>query len=270
MPRCFGLWLNLVLAWGLTACGGGGSGPTPLNVSAGVYNTTANNDELLVILVRNSVDAQTPNWFGLKFTNNSLDPDLYSGQLTGLGGSTVSGAITKHFQNNSGLTRTGRAVLTMPLDTRLSNSLSLDADGVESASSLSWQTDGLSSNQYVFAVSAAPNLTGSWMGRWSYGAGSAGNQTFTLNLGQATAGQSVGNNCPISSAQLTPLENNVNVYGVQLNIAAATLCTAFGQAAVSLKGLAYVTTSPIAGKTKRLNLVAVSASGKGIFFRGDL
>lgn len=261
--------LALGLALGLAACGGGGSSSsTPLNVSPGVYSSSANNDEILVVLVRNTFDAQTPNWFGLKFTNGSADPDFYAASISNIGTSSPSGTSTKYFQNISNLTRTGTTSLSMPTETKLSSTVALQSDGQENANTLTWQTDALNTNQYVFGVSAT-SLTGSWTGRWSYGAGSAGSQNLDIQAGQASASQSIGSNCPIGSAQLSPLENGVNVYSVQLSVSAATLCTAFNQAAVSFKGLAYISTSPISGKTRRLNLMAVSTNGKAIFYRGD-
>lgn len=270
MPHLQTLLTSFLLALGLAACGGGGgSTSTPLNVSAGLYNNTANGDEIVTLLVNNSsVPSQTPNWFGIKFTNGNNNPDLYSAFITGFGGSTLSGTATKHFQGVSS-PRTGNASLTMPLETKLASNLSFVATSQENASSLSWQTDQLNIGQYNYN-STASSLSGTWTGKWYFGLNTSNDKSLVLNQGQVTGSQSVITNCNLENTQLTAI-SGVNVYSVTLYITTNTNCTlsSSNTGPTLYKGLAFVTNNPVAGKTSRLQIMATGTDGKAVFFRGD-
>jgi hypothetical protein len=58
---------------------------------------------------------------------------------------------------------------------------------------------------------------------------------------------------------------------LSMSVANATGCVLRDDIAKpgSLTGVAYVTTSPVAGKTKRLQWVAITSEGRGLSFRAD-
>jgi hypothetical protein len=59
---------------------------------------------------------------------------------------------------------------------------------------------------------------------------------------------------------------DANIFKVTLAIPNSLNCTRSGD---TLGGVAVIYKSPLAGKTERLDLVAVDATGSGISFRGD-
>jgi hypothetical protein len=72
--------------------------------------------------------------------------------------------------------------------------------------------------------------------------------------------------CVLSNAKLEPNFDGTNLFSLSLSIPTATQCSLKGQ---TLNGAAFVTASPLAGKTQRLYLVGVTTDGRGISFKAD-
>jgi hypothetical protein len=63
-----------------------------------------------------------------------------------------------------------------------------------------------------------------------------------------------------------PALGGVNLFTVSFKVPSATQCFLKNQ---TLTGVAYVTSSPVAGKTQRLQWLAVAPDGRGVSFRAD-
>ena len=263
----------LIFSSSLQGCGGGGSSSPALNVSGGVYSNTANGDEIITILAPETlISSPTPNWFGIKFTNGNNYPDLYTSRVTGVGTPTATGSTTtKHFQGISSPRTGASASLTMPLNTRLSSTISIDSTPQENALTLNWLTDQLGADQYAYAATAS-SLTGTWIGKWYFGVNTSNDKSLILSAGSVTGSQSVITDCNLDNTQITPL-SGANLYEVTLYVSINTNCTLSNSntQATLYKGLAFVINNPIPGKTSRLQLMASATDGshKAVFFRGD-
>jgi hypothetical protein len=75
--------------------------------------------------------------------------------------------------------------------------------------------------------------------------------------------------CQLSKGEIKPNFDGTNLYKVSVSIPAANACTQNNLGNKDLTGAAFITTSPIAGKTQRLYLVGVTSDGRGISFKAD-
>jgi hypothetical protein len=109
----------------------------------------------------------------------------------------------------------------------------------------------------------------------TYGFGSDNN--FSLNFtsdpttndpyNMATIGSKYfQQDCQITSGKTTPAAGGVNLFNVSFSTPNATQCFIKNQA---LTGVAYISSSPVAGKTQRLQWLATTADGRGVSFRAD-
>ena len=157
----------------------------------------------------------------------------------------------------------------MPLSTRLSSTVSIDATGQENALTLNWLTDEPSSAQYTYRASA-PALTGTWTGNWYFGVNVSSAKSLVLSNDAVSAGQNLNANCNLESTQLTPL-NGINLYSVSLYITINTNCTlsTSNTQATPYQGLAFVISNPTSSVTSRLYIMATGADGQAVLFRGD-
>jgi hypothetical protein len=85
--------------------------------------------------------------------------------------------------------------------------------------------------------------------------------------GDVTSNMAFQQDCRLSQGRLAPNFDGLNLYSFSVTFPNATVCTAFG--GQSLTGAAFVTASPVAGKTQRLYLVGTTSDGRGISFKAD-
>ena len=276
-----GLWaLALAACLTVSGCGGGAAPETvagsksnpetpavpPATLLAGAYTRTL--DGKFVSFVTNSASPQI-NWYALYYfyetTQTDVNPIIYSGsaELQKNGAATV--AAVREFRSDGKL-RTGRASVTgASLQSYQLSVSGLDLPGIPEKKQL-----------YELAALGTPSadVIGKWVGHFSdssAGPGPVGSELeFSINLDADVIIQ----NCQ-RTIKLTSLPAAGNSYfSVAVNIpnnSNATLCERreglASSAVVSLSGVAFV--YPLAGKTRRLELVVVDSTGSGFSFRGD-
>jgi hypothetical protein len=110
-------------------------------------------------------------------------------------------------------------------------------------------------------------VQGNWTGRLGYSVGSAENFSMSISsAGAISTAMSFQQDCVLSNAKLAPNFDGTNLFSLSLSVPTATQCSLKSQ---TLNGAAFVTASPLAGKTQRLYLVGVTTDGRGISFKAD-
>lgn len=257
---------------GQTQTSGGGTAPSFAMTGAYQGSASGGSSDFVSFLT----PAPELSWYGLYYLqtdpNASVFPDIYRGSLT----STTSNAASI---SSPGLTA-------FQFSTHLVNSspshLSSGGGSITAASASSYQISlsgiTLTNNQANpsftgTAITSYANLPGSWTG------------TLTDNLSTASAGLTLSFNsagaltsnasyalCPLNLT-LTSASVTANPYYVaRLEIPVSTGCVrtppnSTGPAV--LTGIGFIHASPVAGKTKRLELILTDTTGSGISFRGD-
>jgi len=275
--RLFPAFALLVVSAVLTACGGGGSNSdnpsvdppappitSPLTVP-GAYVASLNGKDWVGILLRTTGGSgAVTNFYGLHY--NATDPDLFSGSgsITG----TSSAVLTRvfYYPNISAAVRAGTGTVTNLGNGAIRSDLSFPATGLEQGKVLSVAASQPSTYQYNSAANLG-SVQGTWQGRWSYGIGFADN--FTLNIsaqGAVTTSLAFQQDCLITQAALAPNFDGTNLFTFTVTIPTATQCSLKSQ---TLNGAAFVTNSPVAGKSQRLYIVGVTTDGRGVSFKAD-
>ena len=282
-------FLSLTLAALATACGGGTSttadsdpsvpGVTPLpitppvvnpntstTVAPGVYTALLSGKEVTSIVMRNSsTNSASAQLYALQFTA-PLDPDIYAGSLSGIGSNLATISKLTYFQNVSGTLRSGTASLTVPSAGLLKTTVSYSATPTEGARDLTWFANP--DNRLKLDTPALlETIEGKWVGRWSYAYGYIDNFSLTVSdTGVVSSSMTFQSDCQISNGSVSPALGGVNLFSVSFAVPNATQCFVKSQ---SLTGVAYVTSSPVSGKTQRLQWIATTADGRGVSFRAD-
>jgi hypothetical protein len=241
---------------------------------AGAYQgTAAGNSSDFVSFLTPSPDLV---WYGLYFLqsdpNASIFPDIYRGTLT----SSTS--------NSANIASPG--LTAFQFSTHLVNSspshLSTGGGSITGASASSYQISlsgiTLNNNQSnpsfsANAVSSYATLPGSWSG------------TLTDNLSTASAALTLSFNsagalsnsvsyafCPLNLTLTAAALASNPYYLARLEIPVSTGCVRTPPGSISptvLSGIGFIHASPVAGKTKRLEVILLDATGSGISFRGD-
>ena len=279
---------SLSLAILISACGGGGSSSaaaptdsanpsnpitqpvvnpnTSTTVSPGVYTALLGGKEMTSILMRNSsTNLASAQLYALQY-NSPFDPDIYSGSLSGIGSSSATINNLTYFQNVSGTLRTGSATLTVPSAGLLKTIVSYSATATEGAKDLTWFASP--DNRLKLDTPALlETVQGKWVGRWTYAYGFVDNFSLTISdTGVASSFMTFQSDCQINNGSVLPAMGGVNLFNVSFKVPNATQCFLKSQ---NLTGVAYVTSSPTAGKTQRLQWIATSADGRGVSFRAD-
>ena len=276
--------LFIALTTLLSACGGGGTSgsppapaPTPnlsVFMAPGAYEAEGEvkvNNVLetylwvAMLLPTKQGNTTVTNFYGLSYKDKDISrvPDLYSG--SGLFTDVNSASFTRLsvYPNTTAVLRTGTGTLS-----NLGN-------GVVNAQ-LSFPE--AKSNDRTVAARAPSNATyntsgnlnsvkGSWKGHWSYGFSSAGE--FTLNIsaqGEISTSQTFQQDCLLTQGALAPSAYSSSLLTFTLTIPDATQCSLRNQ---TLNGAAFVTASPVAGKTQRLYIAGVTTDGRGISYIAD-
>jgi hypothetical protein len=259
----------------LSACGGGSTGmpvedpPSPLITSPltvpGAYIASLNGKDWVSILLRTtSGSGSVTNFYSLHYI--ATDPDIYSG--SGLITGTTSAVLPRIFfyPNISGAVRTGTGTIDNLGNGAIRTTLSFPAIGLEQAKDLTVTASQPSTSLNNLPANLS-SIQGTWKGRWSYGLGFVDN--FSVNIsgqGELTTSLVFQQDCVLTQGQLTPNFDGSNLFNFALTIPNATQCSLKSQ---TLKGAAFVTNSPIAGKTLRLFIVGVTTDGRGISFKAD-
>ena len=246
---------------------------TSTTVSPGVYTALWNGKEITSIVMRASSSANdTALLYALQF--NSADPDIYSGTATGIGTKTANIGNLTYFQNVSGTLRTGTASLSLPSAGLLKTVVSYAATPTEGARDLTWYANPDNSLK-LDTPATASQLAGRWTGRWTYAFGFVENFSLTFtadpsptepNRLSTTSSALFQQDCQMTLGEAKPALGGVNLFSVSFKVPQATQCFLKNQ---SLSGVAYVTASPVAGKTQRLQWLAIAPDGRGVSFRAD-
>jgi hypothetical protein len=274
-------WLLSLLT--LTGCGGGSTGPavveetttttpsptipapvTPL-ITPGAYVASLNGKDWVAMLLPTTQGSGTvTNFYGLHY--NAADPDLFSG--SGIITSTSSANLSRVFvyPNITAAARTGTGSLTYVGNGAVRANLSFPSTVLEQGKDINVVASPPSNYKY----NTAPTLSsaqGTWQGRWSYGFGSVDNFNLSISSqGSVSSSMSFQQDCVLTQGILAPNFDGTNLFTFSVTIPTATQCSLKSQ---TLNGAAFVTTSPVAGKSQRLYLLGVTTDGRGISFRAD-
>jgi hypothetical protein len=274
-------WLLSLLT--LVGCGGGSTGPavvaettttTPSPVTPapaiplitpGAYVASLNGKDWVAMLLPTTQGSGTvTNFYGLHY--NAADPDLFSG--SGIITSTSSANLSRAFvyPNITAAARTGTGSLTYVGNGAVRANLSFPSTGLEQGKDINVVASPPSNYKY----NTAPTLSsaqGTWQGRWSYGFGYVDNFNLSISSqGNVSSSMSFQQDCVLTQGILAPNFDGTNLFTFSVTIPTATQCSLKSQ---TLNGAAFVTTSPVAGKSQRLYLLGVTTDGRGISFRAD-
>ena len=274
-------WLLSLLT--LTGCGGGSTGPAiveetttttpsptipapviPL-ITPGAYVASLNGKDWVAMLLPTTQGSGTvTNFYGLHY--NAADPDLFSG--SGIITSTSSANLSRVFvyPNITAAARTGTGSLTYVGNGAVRASLSFPSTGLEQGKDI----NVVASPPNNYKYNTAPTLDsvqGTWQGRWSYGFGSVDNFNLSISAqGNVSSSESFQQDCVLTQGILAPNFDGTNLFTFSVTIPTATQCSLKSQ---TLNGAAFVTTSPVAGKTHRLYIIGVTTDGRGISYKAD-
>ena len=275
-----GLWaLALAACLTVSGCGGGAAPETvagsksnpetpavpPATLLAGAYTRTL--DGKFVSFVTNSASPQI-NWYALYYfyetTQTDVNPIIYSGsaELQKNGAATV--AAVREFRSDGKL-RTGRASVTGA--SLQSYQLSVSGLGLS----------GIPEEKQLYDLAAlgtsSADADGTWVGHFSDSSAGPGPAESRLEFSHTRDADVTIQNCRLKIQLTSLLAADNRYFSVAVNIPNNTNPQCLrrqglpSDAVVSLSGVAFV--SPLAGKTRRLELVVVDSTGSGFSFRGD-
>ena len=270
-----GLWaLALAACLTVSGCGGGAAPETvagsksnpetpavpPATLLAGAYTRTL--DGKFVSFVTNSASPQI-NWYALYFFDTGsadIIPVIYSGSAA-LGNSGVAtvAAVREFGSSVPAAVRTGSASIT---------AASVQAYQLSMSNLSAPDNQAMAPN--TSAVVTDASISGTWSGVWSDNINAASNAAASVQFDAALAATVNFGSCS-RTIRLTPATASASPYfAVTAEVPVQTNCPRNTSAsALSLSGVAFVYPSPLAGKTRRLELVVVDSTGSGFSFRGD-
>jgi len=268
----------------LSACGGGGTSgspsapaPTPnlsVLMAPGAYEAEGEikvNNILetylwvAMLLPTKQGNTTVTNFYGLSYKNKDINqvPDLYSG--SGLFTNVNSASFTRLsvYPNTTAVLQTGSGTLS-----NLGNGLVQAQLNFPDARINDRTVAAGAPNTATYNTSGNLNsVKGSWNGRWSYGLSSRGEFSLSISAqGDISTSQTFQQDCLLTDGKLTPSDYSPNLLAFTMTIPDATQCLLRKQ---SLNGAAFVTSSPVAGKTQRLYIAGVTADGRGISYIAD-
>jgi hypothetical protein len=237
---------------------------TPL-IAPGAYLASLNGKDWVgMLLPVTQGSSAVTNFYGL--TYNSADPDLYSGSGTVSGTNTATLPRVFVYPNITGAVRSGTGTLSNMGNGAVRANLSFPSTGLEQGKDINVVASPPSNYKY----NTAPTLSsaqGTWQGRWSYGFGYVDNFNLSISSqGNVSSSMSFQQDCVLTQGILAPNFDGTNLFTFSVTIPTATQCSLKSQ---TLNGAAFVTTSPVAGKSQRLYLLGVTTDGRGISFRAD-
>ena len=284
-PKVFGLKYVMHMAiFALTSlivgCGGGSgssSSTDASNASSGSSSTALppqllpgayvaslfDKDWVGMLLPTKTGTSTTYQFLGLHY--NGSDPDIYSGSSDVVSATTAL-PLVYVYPNISAAVRTGSGTLSQLSNNVVLASLAFPAAGLELAKSIGVAASPPNNYKYNTPASLS-TVQGNWSGRLAYSVGFAENFAMSISsAGAISTAMPFQQDCVLSNAKLAPNFDGTNLFSLNLSIPSATQCSLKGQ---TLNGAAFVTASPLAGKTQRLYLVGVTTDGRGISFKAD-
>ncbi len=257
----------------VSGCGGGaapetvaGSKPSagtpevpPATVLAGAYTGTLY-DKSFVSFVTASASSQI-NWYALYYFDTgsaAIIPVIYSGSaaLGTSGAATV--AVVREF-GSSAAVRTGSASIT---------AASLQAYQLSMSNLSAPNNQAMAPNTSALVTDAS--ISGTWSGVWSDNINAASNAAASVQFDAALAATVNFGSCSRTIRLASATASASPYFAVTAEVPVQTNCPRNTSAsALSLSGVAFVYPSPLAGKTRRLELVVVDSTGSGFSFRGD-
>jgi hypothetical protein len=187
-----------------------------------------------------------------------------SGTITDTNLATLSRVFV--YPNISAAVRTGSGTIANLGGGVMRATLSFPSTGLEQGKDLTVAASAPSNYKYNTPATIS-SAEGTWQGRWSYGFGYVDNFTLTVSSkGEVTSSTSFQQDCVLTQGALAPNFDGTNLLTFSVTIPTATQCSLKSQ---TLNGAAFVSTSPVAGKTQRLYLVGVTTDGRGISYKAD-
>ena len=268
----------LLTVLALVGCGGGSSGGTAVQdttapttpsttplIAPGAYVASLNGKDWVAMLLPTTQNSgAVANFYGLHY--NATDPDLFSG--SGTITETNLATLTRVFvyPNISAAVRTGSGTIANLGNGVMRASLSFPSTGLEQGKDLTVAASAPSNYKYNTPATIS-SVEGTWQGRWSYGFGYVDNFPLTISSkGDVTSSTSFQQDCVLTQGAVAPNFDGTNLLTFSVTIPTATQCSLKSQ---TLNGAAFVSTSPVAGKTQRLYLLGVTTDGRGISYKAD-
>ena len=284
-PKVFGLKYVMHMAiFALTSlivgCGGGsgsssstdasnassGSSSTalPAQLQPGAYVASLfDKDWVGMLLPTKTGTSTTYQFFGLHY--NGSDPDIYSASSDVVSATTAL-PLVYVYPNISAAVRTGSGTLSHLGNNVVLTSLAFPSAGLELAKSINVAASPPNNYKYNTPANLS-TVQGNWTGRLGYSLGFSENFSMSISsAGAISTAMSFQQDCVLSNAKLAPNFDGTNLFSLSLSIPTSTQCSLKSQ---TLNGAAFVTASPLAGKTQRLYLVGVTTDGRGISFKAD-
>ena len=246
------------------ASSGSSSTSSPPQLLPGAYVASLfDKDWVGMLLPTKTGTSTTYQFLGLHF--NGSDPDIYSGS-SGVVSATTALPLVYVYPNISAAVRTGSGTLSQLSNNVVLASLVFPATGLELAKSIGVAASPPNNYKYNTPASLS-TVQGNWSGRLAYSVGFAENFAMSISsAGAISTAMPFQQDCVLSNAKLEPNFDGTNLFSLSLSIPTATQCSLKSQ---TLNGAAFVTASPLAGKTQRLYLVGVTTDGRGISFKAD-
>ena len=268
----------LLTVLALVGCGGGSSGGTAVQdttapttpsttplIAPGAYVASLNGKDWVAMLLPTTQNSgAVASFYGLHY--NATDPDLFSG--SGTITETNLATLTRVFvyPNISAAVRTGSGTIANLGNGVMRASLSFPSTGLEQGKDLTVAASAPINYKYNTPATIS-SVEGTWQGRWSYGFGYVDNFTLTISSkGEVTSSTSFQQDCVLTQGAVAPNFDGTNLLTFSVTIPTATQCSLKSQ---TLNGAAFVSTSPVAGKTQRLYLLGVTTDGRGISYKAD-
>lgn len=269
--------LGAAVLCGFAGCGGGGGSnstagggtpvtPTPSMVLPGIYSAQVNGQEFWGVITPANWGSR---WYGLHYA--AANPDIYSGDLSGVGTASASASGLKYYQNTAATVLSGTASMKSAGVNQLSGDMNVVTLAPPYKQALAFSATTPISLNYNQAAQWS-EIANKWTGTLSYGLGS--NAAFDFNVTAPTGAQSTGSvpgafgvDCQWTATN-SKIESSpdANMFRLTLTLSISTACDFKGQ---TLTGIAFVQKSPVAGKSQRLIWVATTADGKGMAFKAD-
>ena len=266
----------------LVGCGGGSSNapvvpetPVPAEpstpvisaplIAPGAYMASINGKEWVSMLLPTTQGSGTvTNFYGLHY--NATDPDVFSGSGTIAGSNSATLSRVFVYPNISAAVRTGTGTISNLGNGVVRATLSFPSIGTEQGKDINVAASAPSNYKYNTPANLS-SVQGSWQGRWSYGFGYVDNFSLSISAQGALASSlSFQQDCLLTQGTVVPNFDGTNLFSFSVTIPTATQCSLKGQ---TLNGAAFLTTSPVAGKTQRLYIVGVTTDGRGISYKAD-
>ena len=201
------------------------------------------------------------NWYALYFFDTGsadIIPVIYSGSAA-LGNSGVATVAAVREFGSSAAVRTGSASIT---------AASVQAYQLSMSNLSAPDNQAMAPN--TSAVVTDASISGTWSGVWSDNINAASNAAASVQFDAALAATVNFGSCSRTIRLATATASASPYFAVTAEVPVQTNCPRNTSAsALSLSGVAFVYPSPLAGKTRRLELVVVDSTGSGFSFRGD-